>query len=431
MTGPKGSRVPTGSKAVPGWAIALAVLHVALAMAFAWVTPYRTAGWVGDRRLPDIGAPDEDAHVRYVQHLLDGRGVPSLTDLKNLPTYEAHQPPTYYALAATWAAMGQRRDLSERDAGLWLRFLNALIGGAGVLGTAMAGLWGYRDRAAAIGAAAFAALLPMNAALSGAVSNDPILISAGCWTLATCLLAVRTGWSLPLAFAAGALAGLGIACKTSGLSLLAPMVAALILRRPPARVWVASLATALALPTPFWIRNAVLYGDPFLIRTFAALSAQDALDPATFSSLGSVLRWLTVVTQYTVRSFFGLFGYATIELPWPLVVAGVLILGWAVLGFARLRSEGSALEDERCDRVVLLFLLAALVLYVRWNLGHFQPQARYLFPALAAFSLVASRGAGRALGRWGWVPLAGVLLAMDAVALAILPGAFARMLAQP
>ncbi len=427
----RGGSLWPGSWAVWKIAAALAMAHAALAMTFAWITPYRQPGWVGDRHLPDIGAPDEDAHVRYVRHLLEGRGVPSLADPRNLPTYEAHQPPAYYALAAGWAHLGGQRDLARREAGLWLRLLNDLIGGVGVVGTAMAGWWGYRSRPAAIAAASFAALLPMNAALSGAVSNDPILIACGSWTLAFCVLGARQGWSVRLGLAAGMVAGLGIACKTSGLCLLAPLAASLIVARPPARVWLAAAGTALLLPAPFWIRNAVLYGDPLLIRTFEVLSAGDALDPDTFRSAGSVLRWLTVVTQYTVRSFFGLFGYAAIELPWPLLAVGVLLAGWALLGFVRSRRLCPDRDDNRPDLVLLAFLLAAAVLYARWNLGHFQPQARYLFPALSAFALVLARGAERSLGQRAWVPIVALLLAMDAAALATLPGAFERMLSPP
>jgi len=431
MARPAGSCVLPGASGALRWGIALALVHAALAMAFAILTPYREAGWVADRRLPDIGAPDEDAHVRYVQHLLDGRGVPSLSNLQALPTYEAHQPPTFYALAAGWAALLGQRDLSRKEAGMALRLFDAVLGAAGVLGAAFCGIWGYRSRTIALGAAAVAALLPMNAALSGAVSNDPILIAAGAWTLALSLLGAQRGWTLRLGLAAGAVAGLGIACKTSGLCLLAPLAASLILARPPAGVWIAALGMALLLPAPFWIRNAVLYGDPLLIRTFAVLSARDALDPGTFQSVGSALRWLVVVTQYTARSFFGMFGYAAIELPWPVVGAGVLLLGLTVLGFARARREASDPMTDRSDRIALWFVLAAVVLYARWNLGHFQPQARYLFPALAAVGLVAARGAERLLGERAWVAIALCLAAMDAVALASLPAAFEAMRRPP
>ncbi|MCX7799249.1 MAG: DUF2142 domain-containing protein [Fimbriimonadales bacterium] len=414
------------------WAVLLALAHLGLALAFAWITPYRAAGWVGDRFMPDIGAPDEDAHVRYVEHLLTERQIPLLADLDSLPTYEAHQPPTHYTLAAAWSRLGGfGTDLRPRSAGLWLRALDALLGAVGVLGAFCAGWWGYRSAAVAVGAAAFVALLPMNAALSGAFSNDPPLIALGSWTLALSMRGLREGWSPGLAALAGLTAGLGVAVKTSGLALLAPVAVSLALSRARPGRWVVAFLAAIALPAPFWVWNTLLYGDPWLVRTFERLSAADALDPSTFDSARSTLRWLVLVTQFTTRSFFGLFGYAAVELPWPLLVAGVLGLGWLVLGFVRDRRARRDPETLRSDAVALGFLIAAAVLYARWNLGHFQPQARYLFPALAAFGLVFARGAEARLGRRGPLALAVGLLALDAASLLLLPAAFDEMLAGP
>jgi 4-amino-4-deoxy-L-arabinose transferase-like glycosyltransferase len=414
------------------WATLLALVHLLLALTLAWITPYRTPDWVGERRLPDIGAPDEDAHVQYVEHSLAGRGIPSLSNLDSLPTYEAHQPPTHYALAAAWARIGGfGPELKVREAGLWLRAFDALIGAVGVLGAFAAGWWGYRNRAVALGAATFVALLPMNAALSGAFSNDPPLIALGSWTLAFSLRGLRDGWTPSLAIATGLALGLGLAIKTSGIASMAPVIAAMaVCRARPSRWWT-TLALALALPAPIWVRNALLYQDPWLMRTFERLSAADALDPATFSSVGSTLRWLIVTTQDTARSFFGMFGYAAAELPWPLVASGVLGLGTLVLSFLRDRRARKEPETLQSDLVALCFLGAVALLDARWNLGHFQPQARYLFPALSALALVFARGAEAKLGQRAPIALAIGLLTMDAATLVLLPDAFTQMQAGP
>src|SRR5438105_9824815 len=90
------------------WAILLALSHAVIAIVFAGVTPYRTPGRLFINRgitIPDIGAPDERQHANYIQHLLDGKGIPTFQPAARDAGdhYEDHQPPLYYVLAAGFA----------------------------------------------------------------------------------------------------------------------------------------------------------------------------------------------------------------------------------------------------------------------------------------------------------------------------------------
>ena len=83
-------------------------LFVGFCCAFSAATPYRQPGVMryqrgpdgGPAQIPDVGAPDEAAHVAYVDHLLKGKGFPVL--VAGSPDYEAHQPPLYYLAEAGW-----------------------------------------------------------------------------------------------------------------------------------------------------------------------------------------------------------------------------------------------------------------------------------------------------------------------------------------
>ncbi|MEJ5169517.1 MAG: hypothetical protein WHU10_00875, partial [Fimbriimonadales bacterium] len=88
-------------------AVVLVALHAILAIGYASLTPYRAAGRIllqGHAPAQDIGAPDERQHANYVQRLLDGGGLPVFDpkDPNLYETYQSHQPPLYYVLAAGW-----------------------------------------------------------------------------------------------------------------------------------------------------------------------------------------------------------------------------------------------------------------------------------------------------------------------------------------
>ena len=181
----------------PVTALCLVVLaYLGFAAFYAVKTPYRTPGLLlnqGRALVPDIGAPDERQHVNYVTRLLDGQGFPVLVpgspDLGE--TYQAHQPPLYYVLAAGFAKVV--------GVGAQLRWLNILIGIGTLLGVFYLAKWGFEDEWLGVVAAMVAGLMPMFVALHAAVGNDPLLFLLCTWTAALCARGVRKGWSVSLA----------------------------------------------------------------------------------------------------------------------------------------------------------------------------------------------------------------------------------------
>ena len=129
---------------------------------------------------PMGGAPDEGAHLRYIQVLVGEHRLPRL-DLEHRRAnrhadaeYEGHQPPLYYSLAVPFYVLG-RAVGGNAGGGYAVRALSILLGALGtwlvwLLARAAApgrpGLW--------IAATAFAAFLPMRLAVNAAVGNDPL-----------------------------------------------------------------------------------------------------------------------------------------------------------------------------------------------------------------------------------------------------------------
>jgi 4-amino-4-deoxy-L-arabinose transferase-like glycosyltransferase len=397
-------------KGVALWALVLVVLHVGLALWYASSTPYRQAGKLFYYRhtpIPDIGAPDERQHANYVGHLLSGAGFPVFDP--HSPTlsedYQSHQPPAYYVLEAGWAKLTGVADVANQDSGLKLRGLNCLIGGATVFAVFCLGAWGFGRIDVGLCSAAVAACLPMNIALSGAMSNDPLLIFLSTASLAVCARAFHRGWSVRSSLALGIFVGLALLTKTTALALLPAVLVAVILspQKPSAKVWAGALLPMILLPIGWWIRNQHLYGDPFAIKAFNdAFQASPQAKPF-IEDLGLMGYFVSMVGWWTVRSFFGAFGYMDIWLnetglpmaPTPNALYRLLMM----FGFVLLVGWAMTWKEYRSRPVVatqimnVVFGLIVALLFISFNLHYFQAQARYLYPALGPIACAFGAGA--------------------------------------
>jgi 4-amino-4-deoxy-L-arabinose transferase-like glycosyltransferase len=426
------------------WVWLIVVLHFVLAAAYARVTPYRSEGFVpsqGNVHVKDVGAPDERQHVNYVAHLLSGKGVPVFkpNDPQLYESYQSHQPPLFYAIEAVYARVLAVDDLNGQREGFLLRLLNALIGSTAVLGVWFLALWGFAGRPHALAACAVAAFLPMNVALSGAVSNDPLLICLCTWCLAFCARGVRDGWNLRLGLWVGLTMGLAFLTKTTAIALLPVVALACFLRSSekgrmlscnPAALKCAAVAIAIGLlmGLPWWIRNQSLYGDPFAMTAFnqaftGSMQASTMMDRVG----GPFAYWVMAVGQGTMCSFFGVFGYWDVWFDMTTYYA--LACGCVVLSIGWVLSLRGHREDRPLHLLNALFLFFIVAAFVRFNMQYFQAQGRYLLPALGPIAVGLGGGLvflARKRAEIAALGLAVVLLALNLYAVSdLLPGAFA------
>jgi 4-amino-4-deoxy-L-arabinose transferase-like glycosyltransferase len=442
-------------------ALIFAAVHAVLAIVYASETPYRTHGRLlsyGGSPAADIGAPDERQHANYVQTLLDGKGFPVFKP--GAPDvgehYEDHQPPLYYLASAGFAKLVGVSNVDESGASR-IRWLNALAGAGTVLGVFFLGLWGLGKADVALGAAAITAALPMNCALSGAISNDPLLYLLCTWTLAFCARALRQGWTVRAAVATGALVGLALLTKTTAVALLPILLLAILLpqkKRPTIVMTGAALGAIVVLAGPWFIRNQSLYGDPLALKAFnsaftGSRQKADAIAQVQFENPdggnAELIYWRDWVGWWTARSFFGVFGYMDIWMnesgaPYgatarhaaaPNVVYRVLLafsllcfLAWFATFFK------TDWKDSRSAQIInAAFLAVVLLLFIRFNLQYFQGQGRYLYPAIGPIALAFSGGCFVLLKDRGKIlvaVLAGFFLLLNVYAIAKLPGEFER-----
>jgi len=368
--------------------------HVLLALAYNAATPFGNNGYAN--------TPDEGAHFQYVAYVAREWRLPVFEGYEGVG-YEAHQPPLYYFLAGVvYHLVG--------GAGKGVRLLSTLCS-AGVvwLTWLIARRLFPQNMPLVLSAMAFVAFLPMHLAIGASVNNDALtnLLFAG----------VLYAFALPPAAApwrdgvrCGVLLGLALLTKATALILVPTVVIGLALRY--GRAWRATLiALALTLAiagvlSGWWfVRNAMLYEDPLLQKTFMRVFAGTAKAEDFYAQGMSVGEYGRLVADWTFRSFW--FAYGTPQtartglpnfLPDSVYLGllawcGLALVGLGVRAFQNLKNRSPAEPTRRVWWIVAGILtglvLASFVLFVR---VFFQTQGRYFYPALVPIALTLTLG---------------------------------------
>ncbi len=264
--------------------------------------------------------------------------------------------------------------------------------------------------------AAVVALTPQFVFASSVTSNDSSAAALSTCTLWAIARMMRLGVTLSRAALTGLLVGLASLTKTSTILLGAFAVVAILIAPNPfiprpqgandlvdAKRLVGALrltwktrlrdvvvlaAVAGAVGGWWYVRNALLYGDPLGLGVH--LTTPWAR-PAQISIAG-VLPSLPLA----YRSFWGAFGWGNVEMSpviyW--VIAAVLvaaIIGWLV---ASVRADLGRLQGA----ILLMCALwcgAIFVSFLRWNQQVEAPHGRLLFPVLGSFALLLVVGLAR------------------------------------
>ena len=405
------------------WLAAAVLLHVVVGVGYLQVVP--CFNW-----------PDEPAHFNYVRDLAEGRGLPVMapeawapeilerltsSHFKDLDDpvasaelagirYQAHQPPLYYLAAAAIFR-------------LWpsptgLKLLNLALSCLALLvAVLVARRLAPREPWVQAGAAVLLALLPMRGFMAVSIGNDV----AAELLFAVFALAVVSGWT-PARI--GLVVGAGVLAKAS-LVLALPLYGLWLAGRRTTidgagpvwrtlwRPWLQACAVALAVASPWLVRNALIYGwaDPLALSAGAWgwQGQADIVRPGlTLAGETGVAAFLGTLFQ----SWWGVFGWMEMY-PEPRVLAVYLLLtGLVLAGWIRLGVRRELRWTDGWLAAAPALLAVALVAY---SLNDYQPQGRYLLLTAAASGSLFGRGlAGLFGGRASWAVL-GVALILLAV----------------
>jgi len=348
--------------------------------------------------------PDEGAHYQYVQYVAQTWRIPVFQGYEGVG-YEAHQPPLYYFLAALLHHL--TRSLPEP--GRWVRPLSTLCS-AGVVGLVWLTCLRLfpKDRMRGIGAMAFTAFLPMHIAIGSAVGNDALtnLMFAGSLYAMLCLIQSP---SLRSAAFTGIVIGLSLLTKATSVLLLPLAFLAVVLakRAHPefriARALPVLFVCALLLGGGWFGRNAALYGDPLLQKTFTHAFAGTAkasdMREAFDLSMSGYLGW---VGDWTFKSFWFAYGTpATADTGRPnflpdWIYQALRLWGVAcVLGMWLCVRQGLQADELRFLGLGLACIALVALTFGMFILTFFQAQGRYFFPGLLPISLLTALGWGR------------------------------------
>ncbi|MHB0856939.1 MAG: DUF2142 domain-containing protein [Anaerolineae bacterium] len=396
---------------------------------------------------PAWQVPDEPAHYNYVKHVAGSGDLPVLApgdypveyleEIKSrrfppdMPIdglrYEAHQPPLYYTLAAGWSLVA---DSVSGTAPLFgVRLFSVLIGAVALVLAYQVVHHVFPDSPAiALGAAAFAATLPMHLTMTAAVNSD---------VLAELLLALITlqvvrantaEWIRRKALAVGLLLGLAFLTKMQAYVAFGLVFAALLWdtldahRQRRAGAWRLMLSTgfliggvALVVALPWLVRNALVYGWPDLlglVRHDQVVTGQ--LTTRAYLEDHGALDLIGAFTQTTFQSFWGQFGWMGVVMDLRTYTALALVSALALAGVGRylwgLARQPAGTSERTRRGVALLIVWVALTSlgYLWWNTRYLQHQGRYLFPAIVPLGAAFTVGLRDMLRGRLWLPL-GVL----------------------
>ncbi len=399
-----------------GWVVLFLVLgHLLLAGAYSLWVP------LGE-------SPDEADHWAYIQYLAREHRLPRGPELT-----QAKHPPLYHATAAL-VSLVATRDVGFLDSRLflrsnpdvsfwaqdvqtgaygynsfihttyedwpwrpgprafhWARFWSVLLSTLTVWVTYRAVRLAFPSlgEMPALLAAALVAFLPEFAFIGGVLNNDTLaafLAGAALWGSLAIFRSGRwsAGWWTPLAL------GLGVWTKVS---TLAVWPVALWLSATPRRRWSYALLTgglAAVGGAPWFIRNAILYGDPLGMALVRA-----TVDVRTTPWTWADTRWLL---SGWFHSFWGKFGSAGHI---PMARGIYVVLGGCSLA-AFLGILWAFAQRSRIREMLVIFAVTAVsVAAAIWRyslvaLG--TDQGRLLFPALVPLAGLM------AVGWLAWVP---------------------------
>ncbi len=421
-----------------GLALLLAV-YVWLGVGYAFDTP----AWEN---------PDEHAHYNFVadlvrtgqlpvmeqgawdQGLLERLTASQFNPPERLDTirYEAWQPPLYYVLAVP-AYVLPRTEAGRIRA---LRVFDVALGGMTVLVAYLAAREVLVRRPLAVAArispsarpwlalAVPAALvgIPMFTAMSAAINNDALANLFGAALTAALLWTLSARPTFRLATALGVLLALALLTKMTlaAFVLLVPVSLLIAALRAPDRPALSdnsllkktrgaggsllakshtyarpltyaalSLAVALALMSPWLLRQALTYGWTDLL----AMRRHDAVVVDQPRAGGLTPDYLWHWSTVSFHSFWAQFGWMGVLVPdrlywlWGIVTllacAGLLV--WLVRGTRHWRED--PLKWDPRPALLALICLGVLAVDLQHNLEFDQAQGRFVYPALLPISL--------------------------------------------
>ncbi len=443
-----------------------------------WITAiliaYVILGTVYNVLVPPFEAPDEVWHYLYVKHFAEGGRLPIYEEGVSFPMrQEASQPPLFYLLngwATAWidtrdaeqviqynphAAVGTAAPWGNRNmmahtsqerfpyrgtilAVHLVRFLCTLMGAGTVLCTfALARRLFPSLPWLALIAAGVNAFNPQFLFIHASASNDVLVTLLSALTLWLLVSVAYSGASVRRHLALGFTLGLASLTKLSGLLLLPLTALVLLVLARRKRSWNAGVrwflwtfVPAAAVGGWWYVRNWMLYGDPFGLKLMFAVMTPRIQRPSFAELMGQL--------EGVFKSFWGVFGWFNLPMDDEVYTALAIITLLGAVGVLKLlgphlfrrgspaasSTRGGVPVPSARDGVPAIGLLTLwIVAYILGSVGYIQvlsSQGRLLFPALPAVAILLPLGLAQWLPerrrRAAMILLVGLLVCLAVIA---------------
>ena len=418
------------------------------------IAVYLVLGVVYSMSLPILEAPDEMWHYAYVRHLVEEHQLPPW-DVDSPVGQESSQPPLYYAtaaLATAWMDAPSPEALLDRnphwgypsagtvndnknlffhhsegfEAFPWrdgalvvhvARLANLVFGALTVLFTYLLAREIFPERFhLVVTTTAVVAFNPQFLFISSAVNNDAAISAFSTAALWLLVRGLRSGYTPRRLVVLGMAVGLAALSKVSALALVPFTAFAIGLRtfltsdqrdvatgassedrrdgRLTQFIFHCSLFAGVVLAVSGWwyLRNTVLYGDPFGLQTHLETWWAYA-EPLSLAHIWTQLPNIEL-------SYWAAFGWGNVHLPQAFYMSMRLATRLALVGVLVWAVRASRANDRPTARAWSLALLALWILVVfaalvRWMQLVEAALGRLLFPAIAAIAILVAWGLNR------------------------------------
>ncbi len=361
---------------------------------------------------PAWQTPDEPAHYNYIKYIADNGKLPKLRmgdyphdyleEIKarrfppdmpiNRIRYEFHQPPLYYLLATPLFLLTRGMALPQQV--IILRCFSLIFGAVLIYvahRTVREISLPYEGREViALATAAFLAVVPMHIAMNAAINNDALaelFVGLILWRL---MVYLRDDEHEPRSLIIiGALVGIGFLVKTTLYIIAGVALIAIFIKHQSRFTLHASrlafyLIPIILISTPWFIRNAVVYGN----YDFFGWQRHDAIVVGQLQTTEAIARFgvskiLRDFFRVSFHSFWAQFGWMGVPVDGRIYLALFVLCSIVVLGLVLFtaRHRQSVWRNSHLAIMALTALLVAAS-HVWYNLKFLQHQGRYLFPAI-------------------------------------------------
>lgn len=388
---------------------------------------------------PIFEPPDEATHFRYVKYLLDHKTLPAIIDGPNRDElWGLHQPPLYFMISAIFTApfdLIAPDDYLERNPHInmgfatkpgnknlfihspaetlpyrgfplvvrAMRLLSTLFGALTLVVVYRIGLEIFAGRKSlAFAAPALMVLHPEFVFITASIANEPLnilLMALGLWG---CVRLILRGPTLRRAIWLGAVAGLILVTKMTGMALILLIVIAMLIAalrgHSAPKLWQTGFVIGglMALLGSWWyLYNTLLYGDPWQQGMYTEFynTTQHAISWDDW--IGGILRGEV--------SFWATFGWFNILVPewiytfYKILVrlAGLGLLVYALRWALARRRKANPSPWLESPALILLLLASPLVsslILTRLIATEGGIQGRQLLPMLPALALLVVIG---------------------------------------